>query len=396
MPEIIKAAITAVIIPAGGSGTRMKSKVPKQFLFLEGQPVLIRTARAFLEQKAIRHVAIAVPSQHTEETEKLLKTFIPEHLLDKIIIAPGGATRQDSVFSGLQSLPEEVEFVLVHDGARPMVSAEIINRCLEGVQRHGAVIAGVAVKDTIKKLSKNNLITRTIDRNNLWHAQTPQAAKKELLLQAYKKAHQDNFVGTDEASLLEHAGIQVTLVKGSEKNIKITRPDDLKLIAGILETDKAMRIGHGYDVHQLVPNRDLVLGGVTIPYELGLLGHSDADVLTHALIDAIIGALGEGDIGKHFPDSDEKFNNIDSLKLLKHIFTIVTQKNMCLGNADITIICQKPKLASHIEQMRKNIASICKVTNNSINIKATTTEHLGFTGRSEGISAHAVVLLSHN
>ncbi len=394
MPDTTEAVLTAVIIPAAGSGSRMASDIPKQFLMVKGEPVLIRTAKVFLTKKSIHRVIIVAPPSHRQETEQLLKQWLPADLTPKLIITNGGATRQDSVFAGLQVVPEEVEIVLVHDGARPMVDAGIISRCLHGALEFGAVIAGVAVKDTLKKVSSDATIVHTVEREHLWQAQTPQAARKELLRQAYQKAREDNFSGTDEASLLEHAGIKVRIVAGSEKNIKITRPDDLKLIAGLLEQAGAMKIGHGFDAHKLVADRKLILGGVTIPYMLGLLGHSDADVLTHALIDAIIGALGEGDIGTHFPDDNNSFKDISSLKLLEKTIALAQSKKMRIENGDITVICQKPKLAPFIAEMRQNLADICKVEKNAINIKATTTESMGFAGRGEGISAHAVVLLT--
>jgi 2-C-methyl-D-erythritol 4-phosphate cytidylyltransferase/2-C-methyl-D-erythritol 2,4-cyclodiphosphate synthase len=371
----------------------MKTDIPKQFLLLDREPVLLRTVKTFLTQNTIHHVVVATSTEYRQETEQLFLKHLPKDLTRKLIFTNGGATRQDSVYAGLLALPDEVEIVLVHDGARPMIDSDIIARCLQGALQFGAVIAGVAAKDTLKKISSDGSIVQTVDRSDLWHAQTPQAVRKKLLESAYQKAHQDNFTGTDESSLLEHAGIQVHIVQGSEKNIKITRPDDFKLIAGLIEKTKPMKIGHGYDAHQLVKNRKLVLGGVTIPHDFGLLGHSDADVLTHALIDALIGAIGEGDIGRHFPDTDKKLKDISSLYLLKHTISLLSDRNLQIGNADLTVICQKPKLAAFIDEMRSNLAATCKSEPQSINIKATTTERMGFTGRGEGISAHAVVLL---
>ncbi len=393
MSDKTKSVITAVIIPAAGSGARMKTTLPKQFLRLEGETILARTAKIFLQMSSIHYVVIVAAAEYRQETEKLFAGLLPPELNRKLIFTNGGATRQDSVHAGLKSLPAEVEIVLVHDGARPMITPEIITRCRRGALEFGAAIAGIQVKDTLKMLLADGVINRTIDRDQLWHAQTPQGAKKNLLEQAFHQANRDNFTGTDEASLLEHAGIKVHIVAGSEQNIKITKPDDLKLIAGLLKRTIPMKIGHGYDAHQLVKNRKLILGGVTIPFELGLQGHSDADVLTHALIDAILGALGQGDIGSHFPDNDQKFKDISSLKLLAQTILLAQDRRRQIGNADITIICQQPRLAPFLQEMRQNLARTCKIELESINLKATTTEKMGFCGRGEGISAHAVVLL---
>ncbi|MCI5224572.1 MAG: 2-C-methyl-D-erythritol 2,4-cyclodiphosphate synthase, partial [Candidatus Electrothrix sp. AR4] len=307
-------------------------------------------------------------------------------------------TRQESVRNGLEALPASIERILVHDGARPMVTGEIINRCLIGIAEHGAVIAAVPAKDTLKEVEENAVVG-TVDRSRLWHAQTPQGMDRHLLERAYEYAESTSFMGTDEASLLEHAGVSVSVVMGSEENLKITRPDDLKIAAGLLmgqgrEKGGTMRIGHGFDAHSLVDGRKLILGGEEIPYHLGLLGHSDADVLVHALIDALLGALGAGDIGRHFPDSDEEYLGADSLKLLETVMHLVKAKNMRLVNADITVVCQQPKLAPHLPAMKVNLGTACATSPEDINIKATTTEKMGYTGRGEGITTHAVVLLS--
>jgi 2-C-methyl-D-erythritol 4-phosphate cytidylyltransferase/2-C-methyl-D-erythritol 2,4-cyclodiphosphate synthase len=258
---------------------------------------------------------------------------------------------------------------------------------------HGAVIAAIAVNDTIKQVDQSNTISKTIDRSRLYRAQTPQAARRHLLEQAYMQAEKNNFTGTDEASLLEYAKIPITIVAGEEQNIKITRPGDLHIARSLLGEQTMIRIGHGFDAHQLVENRPLILGGVTIEFTLGLLGHSDADVLTHAFIDAILGALGQGDIGQHFPDSDKQYKDINSLNLLKQTFSFAEKKGFSIGNADLTILCQRPRFAPYLDTMRQNLAICCNTPEPTINIKATTTEEMGYTGRGEGISAHAVVLL---
>jgi 2-C-methyl-D-erythritol 4-phosphate cytidylyltransferase/2-C-methyl-D-erythritol 2,4-cyclodiphosphate synthase len=386
MPKI------AAIIPAAGSGTRMGLDIPKQFHLLSGAPILVHTVRRFIETDCIKLVVIVVPASSVESTKELFKGRDFSH--GDLQVIAGGRRRQDSVKAGLDFLPADVDIVLVHDGARPLVSTDIIKQCADAAVEHGAAIVAVPVKDTIKKGNAARQIIQTVDRKDLWQAQTPQAARLDLLLDAYMAAKGRDV--TDEASLLELANIPVHLIEGSETNIKITRPDDLTIAEKIManNTIPILRVGHGYDAHAFAKERLLVLGGVTIPFELGLAGHSDADVLTHSLCDAILGALGAGDLGAHFPDTDAQFKDILSLKLLESVVELMTERGFVLSNADITMICQKPKLAPFIAKMKGNISHSCNVTNEQINIKATTTEKMGFTGRMEGISCHAVVLLT--
>jgi 2-C-methyl-D-erythritol 4-phosphate cytidylyltransferase/2-C-methyl-D-erythritol 2,4-cyclodiphosphate synthase len=384
-----------VVLPAAGFGSRMGSTVPKQFLELAGESILIRTIRVFLDHPDVDVIAVVLPAEHIETARiQILDFFAGDQ--QQLLFTTGGDTRQQSVHNGLNALPADIYGILVHDGARPMLTAAVINRCIEGINDHGAVIAAVPVKDTLKEVEQTR-ITRTVDRSRLWQAQTPQAMRRELLEQAFAHAAATDFIGTDEASLLEHAGIRVHVIEGSEQNIKITRPGDLALASGLLEQrtkeKTVMKIGHGFDAHQLVEDRKLILGGVEIPYHLGLAGHSDADVLTHALMDAILGALGAGDIGRHFPDSDDNYQGADSIKLLEHVMVLARAQHMQIGNCDLTIICQQPKLAPHLAAMKTHLAAACNTAEENINIKATTTERMGFTGRGEGISTHAVVLM---
>lgn len=384
------------MLPAGGIGARFGHSQPKQFLALRGVPILVRTCRAFLQMPAIAVVAVAAPAPYLQATIDLLQAQLSEEDCRRVLFTVGGATRQDSVRAGLQILPPEIDLVLVHDAARPLIDRATIVRCIEGAAAHGAVIAAVPVKDTLKLVGQEGeaqRIEQTIDRRRLWQAQTPQAARRPLLEQAFVAAEQCGFVGTDEASLLEAAGIAVQVVAGSERNLKITRPEDLLVAEALLQEHAIMKIGHGFDAHRLVSGRQLILGGVTIDFELGLDGHSDADVVAHALTDALLGALGLGDIGRHFPDSDGQYKGIDSLLLLERVRQLADAQSLVLGNADITIVCQRPKLAPHLAQMQVNLARCCRVDPEAINIKATTTEKMGYTGRGEGIAAHAVVLM---
>jgi 2-C-methyl-D-erythritol 4-phosphate cytidylyltransferase/2-C-methyl-D-erythritol 2,4-cyclodiphosphate synthase len=364
---------------------------PKQYLLLAGEPILVHTVRRFHANAHIGTIVVVVPADCLEMTDNLLA----QHGLadPAILITAGGKRRQDSVFNGLNLLADGVDIVLVHDGARPLITDELISRCYHGATRYGAVIAAVPVKDTLKKCTTDQAIESTLDRRDLWQAQTPQAAEYRLLKQAYISIDERDV--TDEASLLESAGIPVRVVEGSETNIKITRPEDLFIAEKIMQTPSTghPRIGHGFDAHRLVQGRKLVLGGVEIPHDLGLAGHSDADVLTHALCDAILGALGQGDIGRHFPDTDERFLGVYSISLLKQVIELMQTRGYLLGNADVTLVCQAPKLAPFIAGMIENLAKACKTSSERINVKATTTEKMGFTGRMEGISCHAVVLL---
>ncbi|MHB8788865.1 MAG: 2-C-methyl-D-erythritol 4-phosphate cytidylyltransferase [Desulfobulbaceae bacterium] len=371
----------------------MGGDLPKQFLTLNGMPILALTVSRFLRIAALRTVVVAVPAGYREEAAGILHDFLPAVDQARLVLVNGGATRQESVRAGLIALPPEAETVLVHDGARPFVTSEIIERCLRASEEDGAAITAIPVRDTLKQAGTDRLVLATIDRRGLWQAQTPQGARVELLRRAYALADQDGFQATDESALLEHAGIPVAIVVGSERNFKITRPDDLILAAGLTQEQQMLKIGHGFDAHRLVPGRPLILGGVDIPFDLGLEGHSDADVLTHAFIDALLGAMGEGDIGGRFPDSDPRYKGISSQRLLADVAALLKKKKLGLGNADITVVCQRPKLAPHISAMRDNLVRACDVGTDAINIKATTTEQMGYTGRGEGIAAHAVVLL---
>ena len=372
----------------------MGQPLPKQFCELAGIPVLIHTIMAFAKVEAIREIIVVAPAEHVAKTEELLENY---NLQQKCRVVVGGILRQDSVRIGLSHVSEGIDLVAVHDGARPLVAPEQITACLKAAHEHGAAIVAVPVKDTIKAVTGELTIANTIDRSTLWQAQTPQIVRTALFKEAYAKADQDGFIGTDEASLLEHGNWPVQIVAGSETNIKITRPDDLLIAEALLMDQKSshpqMRIGHGYDAHQLTKDRKLILGGVDIPHEKGLLGHSDADVLTHALCDAILGAMGAGDIGRHFPDNDSKYKGISSIKLLEHVARLAADQGLMVSNADITVVAQRPKLLSYFPEMVNNIAAACQVESSRINLKGTTTEKMGFAGREEGISAHAVVLL---
>ncbi len=365
------------IIVAAGRGKRLGSSLPKQFLKVRGRTILEMSVEAFEQNKYVDEIFVAANADYCELTEKLCRGFSK---LKKIVA--GGAERQDSVRAALDCLRGENGIVLVHDAARPFVSEAVINAVIEGTADFGAAIPTVPAKDTIRQVDGTG--SRTLQRETLACVQTPQGFRISLIKHAFEKAQAEGFLGTDDASLVERMGINISMVQGEDANRKITTREDL-------ETE--IRIGTGYDVHRLVEGRPLVLCGEQIPYEKGLLGHSDADVALHALMDAMLGAAGLGDIGKHFPDTDEWYRGISSMKLLQKTAELLREAGYFLGNADITIIAQRPKIAGYIPKMRANIAEIMNCDENKINIKGTTTEKLGFVGREEGIASEAVCIL---
>lgn len=372
---------------------------PKQFYLLAGIPVLVHTLRAFQHSPLVNEIIVVTPALYLETTDRLVKS----HGLTKVSgIVPGGRERQDSVRAGLDRLPDSTRLVLVHDAARPLVSRRIIEECINAALENRAAIAALPVNDTVKEADEDGFIAKTVDRSRLWQAQTPQVMEPQLLKEAMRKAEENSFQATDEASLLKLAGIGVKLVEGSAANIKLTGPEDLFLAEALIMRQKEkkpepprppVKIGQGYDAHRLAEGRKLILGGVTIPHDKGLLGHSDADVLTHALCDAILGALGLGDIGRHFPDSDPACKDADSLQLLREVTGMAAAQGYSLGNCDITVVSQAPRLSPWFHEMRENLAAACRVAPEAVSLKATTTEKMGFTGRGEGISAYATILL---
>lgn len=394
---------SGAILAAGGLGLRMGAAQPKQLLSLTGEPMLVHSCRALLAVRELETVVVVAAATYIEQCRQCCAAFLEKKQLARLIFTSGGSTRQDSVRLGLARLPPALSLVVVHDAARPLTQAELVSRCLMTAARYGAAISAVPVSDTLKAVdAASGIVQATVDRSRLWQAQTPQAVQRRLLLQAYEQADATGFQGTDEASVLEQAGIAVQVVEGSPQNMKITGPEDLPLAEALLRARKRerhgerctpMRIGHGFDAHRLVPGRQLILGGVSVDYHLGLDGHSDADVVCHALSDALLGALGLGDIGRHFPDSDPAYKGADSLALLERLWQLASQRGFRLGNADITIVCQQPKLMPYLARMRENLARCSGGKVEQVNVKATTTEKMGYTGRGEGIAAHAVLLL---
>ena len=378
------------VILGGGSGSRMGTGRNKVLMPLTGIPIIIRSLLAF--KPFVDGMVLVMREEDLEEAEQLLREF---HLTE-VHLVTGGQTRQDSVFQGLSALPADCDYVMIHDGARCLVDGATIRNVMDGVVRFGAAVASVPLTDTVKLADASMQVVDTPPRDHLHAVQTPQGFRSKDLLQAHSYARTHSLLGTDDASLLEAMGQSVTLTQGNTRNLKITRPEDMIVAEAYLSSLSSLRIGHGYDVHQLVQGRKLILCGVEIPHELGLLGHSDADVAVHSLMDAMLGACALGDIGHLFPDSDDAFLNISSLLLLEKVRDVISDKGYKLVNCDLTIVAQRPKLAAYIPQMRKTLAATLETNVENISIKATTTEHLGFEGRMEGISATAVVLLGHH
>jgi len=380
----------SAIITAAGIGKRMAADKPKQFLHIAGKPILFYTLKKFDQCEHISEIIIVTEKGWRVETKELAAQA---NLTKSWKIVAGGAARQDSVNNGLHAVATDTDIVVIHDGVRPLIKKELIDESIKVAAKEGACIIATPIIDTVKKSKKDDVISETIDRRELWGAQTPQTFKYNLIKEAFDKAYEDGFYGTDDASLVERIGEKVSLVTGDRFNIKITTPEDLELANAILQKGRSMRIGTGYDLHKLIKDRKLIIGGVEIDYELGLLGHSDADVLLHAITDAILGAAGLGDIGKHFPDTDNKYKGANSRELLKTAYALVQEKGLSIENIDATIIAERPKMLPHIEKMRNNISEDLGIKLDQINIKATTSEGLGFIGRKEAIAAEAIALL---
>lgn len=373
-----------VIVPAGGIGSRMGLAYPKQLLPFRGQTVIAHILDLFADEQ----VVVPVPRGTEQQFHDLIG--------HRAMIVKGGETRYGSVRNGFEALGalSGDDLVLIHDAARPFLDPASLPAAWAMAAQKGAVIYGAYAVDTIKQVDQDGWITGTLDRRRIVHAQTPQIFQAHCLQRAY--AFYDRLVDgprqpappTDEAGLVERAGMRVAIFEASHSNCKLTHPEDRDLL-----NQSTIRIGHGYDVHCFDAARPLYLGGIEIPDSPGLAGHSDADVVLHALIDALLGAVGRGDIGQWFPDTDTSNAGIRSTEYLAQVWRELCADGYGLGNADITIQAQTPKLAPHIPAMRQCIAAGLDSAKENVNVKATTTEGLGFVGRKEGIAAHAVVIL---
>lgn len=381
----------AAIIAAGGRGVRLGADRPKQFLELGGRSILDLSIDALASSARIHEIVVAVPPDHLAAASASWAgaTGTP------VTFVAGGARRQDSVANAFARTSTDADIILIHDAARPFVTAAVIDRAIDAARAHGAAIAAIPVRDTVKQAGPgvadgSRPITATIPRETVFLAQTPQAFRRDVLASAL--AAGSGIDATDEAMLVERLGLPVQIVDGDSGNVKITTPDDLA--AACAATNRAtIRIGNGYDLHRLVTGRPLILAGVTIPYELGLDGHSDADIVCHAVTDAVLGGAAIGDIGRLFPDTDPKWKGADSIALLRGALAHVHAAGYRVSNVDVTVIAQKPKLLPYLQAMRENLAAALQVEVAAVSVKGKTNEGVDSMGRGEAMACHAVALL---
>lgn len=392
---------TAALIVAAGAGHRFGGPIPKQYRLLAGRAVLRWTVERFLDHPGIDEVLVVIdPDRRDLYDTALAGLALPEP-------AAGGATRQDSVANGLARLaegPTPPDRVLVHDGARPLTDRDTIDRVIAALDTTDGAIAAVPVTDTLKRADPHGRSLGTVNRDGLWRAQTPQGFRFQPLSAAHRAAAGRGL--TDDAAVAEAAGLTVALVLAGEANLKITTEADLIRAAALLppnaeadmpasppQTAWEIRVGNGFDVHRFGPGDHVTLGGVRIPHDAGLVGHSDADVGLHTLTDALFGALADGDIGHHFPPSDPQWKGCDSTVFLRYAAQRVAERGGQIRHLDLTLMCERPKLGPHRDAMRARIAGLLDLAIDRVAVKATTTEKLGFTGRGEGIAAMATATI---
>jgi 2-C-methyl-D-erythritol 4-phosphate cytidylyltransferase/2-C-methyl-D-erythritol 2,4-cyclodiphosphate synthase len=382
----------SAIIAAGGRGARLGGDRPKQFLSLGGRPILQRSVDAFVLSDRIADVVVALPRDGVDR--------VPEYLRGRskpIEIVEGGARRQDSVANAFALVSGRADVVVIHDAARPLVSADVIRRTVDAAVECGAAISALPATDTVKQGDANRFIVGTLPRGEIFLAQTPQAFRVDVLREALAQAGA-SADATDEATLAERAGHRVRLIDGDPRNVKITTLDDLAAAERLIGSHDGvgattLRIGNGYDLHRLIAGRRLILGGVLIPFEKGLDGHSDADAVCHAVTDAILGGAGAGDIGRHFPDTDAAWKDADSLALLARATRLIAAAGFSVVNVDVVVIAQRPKLVAHIDAMCANLAGALGIAADRVSVKGKTNEGVGSIGAGESIAVHAVALL---
>lgn len=390
----------SAIIAAGGRGVRLGAQQPKQFLDIGGRTILERSIEAFSRHPAIGEVIVALPPDRIDAVAARMRDLG----LSRVTLVEGGARRQDSVANAFARVTPAASVVVIHDAARPFVTAALIDRAIEAAVRHGAAIAALPVRDTVKqaggdRASDARPIAATLAREDIFLAQTPQAFRREVLARAVERGRDDAIDATDEAMLAERAGFPVHLVPGDPDNMKITTPEDLesarrRLIPAERAAEPALRVGTGYDLHRLVEGRALILGGVAIPFDKGLEGHSDADIVCHAVTDAVLGAAAAGDIGRLFPDTDPAWKGADSLALLRGAVAHVHAEGYRVGNVDVTVIAQRPKLLPYLDAMRSNLAAALEVPVDRVSVKGKTNELVDSMGRGESMACHAVALVA--
>jgi len=410
------------IIAAGGRGHRFGNAGPKQLLSIGGRPILERSIAAFASHPSIDAIVVALPPELADEPPAYLRSAqasARQGIGKPLCIVAGGARRQDSVANAFAAADRQSDVIVIHDAARPFASADLIGRTVAAAAESGAAVAAVQSRDTVKRATGSSVVSglsrtviETLARDTIYLAQTPQAFQRDVLRRALEMGARDGVDATDEAALVELAGLPVRLVDGDASNIKITTPEDMALGEAIAARDdpqsnpqsavrnpqsalpaRTGRAGTGYDLHRLVAGRPLILGGVTIPAERGALGHSDADVVCHAVTDAILGAAGLGDIGRHFPDSDPRWKDANSVGLLQQAVVLVKAQGFEVGNVDVTVILEAPKIRDHVDAMRASVAAALGIDVARVSVKGKTNEGVDAVGRGEAIAAHAIALI---
>ena len=375
-----RTGFSSAVLVAGGSGKRMGR--PKQMLPLGGKPVLVRTIEAFQKCPDIREIVVVTPPENRAELNKYFTD---------LIYADPGDTRLESVKNGFAKTSAAAQIIAVHDGARPLVNPQHIEQCLQSAQQFGAAVLAVPVKDTIKA-GKNGVVENTLDRSVLWAAQTPQCYRREVLARALEKFGLEKDA-TDESQLVERTGVAVHLVPSDYKNNKITTPEDLVFAEALVEEKTVYRTGFGFDLHRLEPGRKLYVGGIEIPHTKGFLGHSDGDLVLHALCDAILGALCAGEIGILFPPTDDSIKGISSVTIAKKVLEIVRAHHAEIDHIDATIITQEPKMKPHYDAVRHSLAKVFEMPVERVSFKSKSHEHVGEIGRGEAAMCQAVATL---
>ena len=395
-------ASAAALIVAAGRGHRVGGPLPKQYRQLAGRTVLGHSVQRFAAHPRIDRVRVVIsPADRSLYDEAVHEGGAAA---DAALLAPvaGGATRQDSVRNGLESLTDAPpDLVLIHDGARPLVSAALIDGALDALEDHDGALPALAVSDSLKRAAPGSaVIAGAAPREGLWRAQTPQGFRYPAILDAHRSAAGSAL--TDDAAVAEQAGLSVALTPGDEDNLKITTEQDFARaerilaaqgrhdVAAAAEAAFETRVGMGFDVHRFGPGDHLMLGGVPVPHAQGVISHSDGDVVLHAIVDALLGAMAAGDIGTHFPPTEEAWRDAESARFVAHALELLTERGGHLGHVDVTVICQRPKIGPHRQAMLARLSDVLGLDLARISLKATTTERLGFTGRGEGIAAQAV------
>jgi 2-C-methyl-D-erythritol 4-phosphate cytidylyltransferase/2-C-methyl-D-erythritol 2,4-cyclodiphosphate synthase len=387
MPSPHSSRRTFVLVVAAGSGQRFGGELPKQYQPLAGKPMLRHCLETFAAHPGIAGVLVAI-----HPAQRALYDAAASGVAKLLSPVDGGSTRQGSVLNGLERLAgEQPDYVLIHDAARPLIDGGTLDRTIAALGQHPAVLVAVPVVDTIKR-GRGDLVGDTVDRRDLWRAQTPQAFHFPAILAAHRKVAGGEL--TDDAAVAEAAGLPVTFVQGSERNFKVTTQDDMERAERMIGGQMEFRTGNGFDVHKLIAGSGITMCGIVIPCDMGLEGHSDADVGLHAITDAVLGAIGAKDIGAHFPPSDPKWRGAESWKFLDHAASLVAERGGRVVHCDVTIICERPKIGPHRDAMVRRVAEILKISPDRVSVKATTTEKLGFTGRGEGIAAQATATVA--